>query len=343
MLVVPGGPARFRFRHFIVASVVLVVASASITGFVWAKKSATMIVDGKRSAMDTQAADVAGVLKQARVVYDESDLVTPAPATRLSDDTIIVVRHAIPVTVHTGSEIRDVSVVGKTVADALVAVGLDPTVGMDVTPTVNAALRAGMDITATDVFTRVVQEEAPIGFNTVINSDPNLPTGGRKLLQAGVQGRVLRVFQVTVTGGLEGTRILKAEQVTLAPVDEVVVVGSKKPSPPVVVPPALRPSTIAPGGWLSAKASTYGIENGQLVHEHLAGGGVLTREALIVAHKTLPFGTKVEFQYKGRSCVGVVMDRGPYVTGREWDFGPGVASALHFSGVATVQYRILGR
>lgn len=343
MLVVPGGPARFRFRHFIVALVVLVVASASITGFVWAKKSATMIVDGKRSAMDTQAADVAGALKQARVAYDESDLVTPAPTTLLSDDTIIVVRHAIPVTVRTGSEVRHVSVVGKTVADALVAVGLDPTVGMDVTPTVNAALRAGMAITATDVFTRVVQEEAPIGFNTVINSDPNLPTGGRKVLQAGVPGRVLRVFQVMVTGGLEGTRTLKAEQITLAPVDEVVVVGSKKPAPPVIVPPALRPAMIAPGDWLSAKASTYGIENGQLVHEHLAGGGVLTREALIVAHKTLPFGTKVEFQYKGRSCVAVVMDRGPYVSGREWDFGPGVCSALRFSGVATVQYRILGR
>jgi uncharacterized protein YabE (DUF348 family) len=343
MLVVPGGPARFRFRHFIVASVVLVLASVSITGFVWAKKSATMIVDGKRSVVDTQAGDVAGVLKQTRVVYDDNDLVTPALTTRLADDTVIVVRHAIPVTVHTGSETRDVSVVGKTVADALVAVGLDPTVGMDVSPTVNASLHAGMDIVATDVFTRVVQDEAPIGFNTVINSDPNMATGSRKTLQAGAQGRILRIYQVTVTGGLEGTRTLKAEQVTLPPVDEVVVVGSKRPSPPVVIPPALRPATIAPGGWLSAKASTYGIEGGQLVHEHLAGGGVLAREALVVAHKTLPFGTKVEFQYKGRSCVAVVMDRGPYVAGREWDFAPGVCSALHFSGVATVQYRILGR
>jgi uncharacterized protein YabE (DUF348 family) len=343
MLVVPGGPARFRFRHLIVAFIVVVLASASITGFVWAKRSATMIVDGKRSVLDTQADDVAGVLGQARVVYDDDDLVTPAPATLLADDTVIVVRHAIPVTVHTGSEVRGVSVVGKTVADALVAAGLDPTVGMDTSPTVNAPLRAGMDIVATDVFVRVVQDEAPIGFDTVINSDPNMSNGSRKVLQPGAQGRVLRIYQVTVTGGLEGTRTLKAEQVTLPPVDEVVAVGSKRPAPPVVVPPALRPATLAPGGWLSARASTYGIEGGQLVHEHLAGGGVLTREALIVAHKTLPFGTKVEFVYGGRDCVAVVMDRGPYVAGREWDFGPGVCSALHFSGVATVQYRILGR
>jgi uncharacterized protein YabE (DUF348 family) len=343
MLVVPGGPARFRFRHFIAASVVLVLASASITGFVWAKKSATMIVDGKRSQVDTQAVDVAGVLKQARVVYDEDDLVTPAPTARISDETVIVVRHAIRVTVHTGSEVRGISVVGKTVADALVAAGLDPTVGMDVSPTVNASLRSGMDITATDVFTRVVQEESPIGFNTVINSDPNVATGSRKVVQAGVQGRVLRVFQVMVTGGLEGTRTLKAEQVTQPPVDEIVVVGSKRPSPPLIVPPTLRPAALNPGAWSSATASTYGIERGVFKPEHLAGGGVLTRDALVVAHKSLPFGTKVEFQYRGRSCIAVVMDRGPYVSGREWDFAPGVCSALHFSGVATVQYRILGR
>jgi uncharacterized protein YabE (DUF348 family) len=343
MLVVPGGPARFRIRHLIVASVVLLLASASITGFVWAKKNATIIVDGKQSVVDTQAVDVAGVLREARVAYDSGDLVTPAPSAPISDDTVIVVRHSIDVTVRTGSETRHVSVFGHTVADALVAVGLDPTVGMDVSPAVDASLRPGMDIVATDVFVRVVQEEAPVGFNTVINSDPSIPTGSRKLLQAGVMGRVLRVYQVMVTGGLEGTRTLKAEQVTQTPVDEVLVVGSKRPAPPVVVPPALRPATLAPGGWLSGRASTYGIENGKLKPEHLAGGGVLTRDAMIVAHKTLPFGTRVEFTYKGRDCVAVVMDRGPYVAGRDFDFAPGVCSALGFSGVATVQYRILGR
>ena len=343
MLIVPGGPARLRIHHFIVASVVLLLISSSITGFVWAKKNATIIVDGKRSVLDTQSIDVAGVLHEARVAYDDDDLVTPAPSARLSDETVIVVRHAISVTVRTASETRTVNVVGRTVADALVAIGLDPTVGMKVAPGVEARLRPGMEIVATDVFVRVVQEEAPVGFNTVINSDVSLVTGARKVLQAGVQGRMLRVYQVAVTGGLEGTRTLKIEQVVQQPVDEIVVVGSRMPAPPVIVPPVLRPVSFSPGAWLSAKASTYGIENGRLVSEHLAGGGMLTRDGLTVAHKSLPFGTKVAFLYRGRTCVATVMDRGPYISGREWDFAPGVCSALGFSGVGTVQYRILGR
>ena len=343
MLVVPDGPARLRFHHFIVASVILLLVSSSITGFVWANKNATIIVDGKRRVLDTQAVDVSGVLREARVAYDDDDLVTPAPSAHLSVDTVIVVRHAVSVTVRTASESRRVSVVGRTVADALVAVGLDPTVGMNVVPAVETRLKPGMEIVATDVFVRVVQEEAAVGFNTVINSDPGMATGARKVLQPGVDGRVLRVFQVAVTGGLEGTRTLKVEQVVQAPVDEIVVMGSKRPAPPVLIPAVLRCVALSPGAWLSGKASTYGIENHGFRPEHLAGGGILTRDALVVAHKTLPFGTKVAFLYRGRTCVATVMDRGPFVAGREWDFAPGVASALNFTGVGTVQYHILGR
>jgi rare lipoprotein A (peptidoglycan hydrolase) len=64
---------------------------------------------------------------------------------------------------------------------------------------------------------------------------------------------------------------------------------------------------------------------------------------MIVAHKTLPFGTLVEFEYGGRRAVAVVADRGPYVAGREFDLGPGVARTLGLNGVYTVQYRIVGR
>ena len=38
-----------------------------------------------------------------------------------------------------------------------------------------------------------------------------------------------------------------------------------------------------------------------------------------VAHKSLPCGTKVTFRYHGRSVTVPVIDRGPYVGGREWD------------------------
>ena len=75
----------------------------------------------------------------------------------------------------------------------------------------------------------------------------------------------------------------------------------------------------------------------------MAGGGKLTTTSMVVAHRSLPFGTRIQFEYKGRTCTAVVMDRGPFVGGRTFDLGPGTAQALGFGGVGTVRYRILGR
>ncbi len=55
-----------------------------------------------------------------------------------------------------------------------------------------------------------------------------------------------------------------------------------------------------------------------------------------VANKSLPCGTKVTFQYGGRTVTAVVDDRGPYVGGREWDLNQNTAHALGFGGVGAV-------
>lgn len=92
--------------------------------------------------------------------------------------------------------------------------------------------------------------------------------------------------------------------------------------------------------WKSARASWYGP--GFYGHT-MAGGGKLQRNSMIVAHKTLPFGTKVQISYRGRTVVAEVRDRGPYVHGRQFDLGPGTARSLRFGGVGTIRYRVLKR
>ena len=61
-----------------------------------------------------------------------------------------------------------------------------------------------------------------------------------------------------------------------------------------------------------------------------ADGTVLKRNSLWVAHKTLPLGTKVEFTNpnNGKKIVLEVKDRGPYITGREYDLTESAAEYL---------------
>jgi rare lipoprotein A (peptidoglycan hydrolase) len=91
-------------------------------------------------------------------------------------------------------------------------------------------------------------------------------------------------------------------------------------------------------GWARARVSWYGP--GFYGHT-MAGGGKLRRDSMVVAHRSLPFGTRVQFVYRGRTVTAVVRDRGPFIHGRIFDLGPGTARALGFSGVGTVKYRIV--
>ena len=75
----------------------------------------------------------------------------------------------------------------------------------------------------------------------------------------------------------------------------------------------------------------------------LACGGVLGRNQLGVAHKTAPCGTLVDFRYGGRELVLPVIDRGPYVKGREWDLTGAAADALGFPGLGEIQWSVVSQ
>ena len=79
-----------------------------------------------------------------------------------------------------------------------------------------------------------------------------------------------------------------------------------------------------------AQASWYGGGG------ELACGGELTSATMGVANKTLPCGTEVTLRYDGRSVRVAVIDRGPYVAGREFDLTEATKQALGFGGVGEV-------
>jgi rare lipoprotein A (peptidoglycan hydrolase) len=82
-----------------------------------------------------------------------------------------------------------------------------------------------------------------------------------------------------------------------------------------------------------AAASYYGPG---LYGNGVACGGTLLPGTLGVAHKTLPCGTKVRLRYHGRSVTVPVIDRGPYVAGRDYDLTEATKQRLGFPGVGVV-------
>jgi len=91
---------------------------------------------------------------------------------------------------------------------------------------------------------------------------------------------------------------------------------------------ARRFSALRPG-----HASYYGPG---LYGNGVACGGTLRPNTRGVAHKSLPCGTRVTLQYGRRTVVARVIDRGPYVAGRDWDLTEQTKRDLGFGGVGVV-------
>jgi rare lipoprotein A len=78
-----------------------------------------------------------------------------------------------------------------------------------------------------------------------------------------------------------------------------------------------------------AQASWYGPG---LYGNHLGCGGRLGYSTIGVANKSLPCGSRLTLRHHGRTLRVRVIDRGPYVAGREFDLTAATARKLDFHG-----------
>ena len=85
--------------------------------------------------------------------------------------------------------------------------------------------------------------------------------------------------------------------------------------------------------YREAAASYYGPG---LYGNDVACGGTLEPGTLGVANKTLPCGAKVKLLYHGETITVPVVDRGPYVAGRDFDLTSATRERLGFPGVGVL-------
>jgi hypothetical protein len=70
--------------------------------------------------------------------------------------------------------------------------------------------------------------------------------------------------------------------------------------------------------------------------------GLAYTEGIVgVAHRSLPCGTKITFKNpaNGRVVTARVIDRGPYVSGRQWDLSAGLCKALDHCYTGSLYWR----
>lgn len=88
------------------------------------------------------------------------------------------------------------------------------------------------------------------------------------------------------------------------------------------------------GDWGGVNYNGRKMANGKVFHWY---------DSIIVAHKCLPFGTKVTLFNKANNTIRtfIVQDRGPYIKGREFDLSLKGAQIMGFASLGVAQLKIL--
>jgi peptidoglycan lytic transglycosylase len=128
---------------------------------------------------------------------------------------------------------------------------------------------------------------------------------------------------------------LAQRQAGLAGVALLAAVGSLAITSPGHHASALPPPV---GSYTALAGSSGAVAYGR----HTACGQIIGPTTEGVAHPVLPCGVKIYISLGGRHVLTEVIDRGPYVPGREFDLTQALAQRLGLSGVQRIQWSYAG-
>jgi hypothetical protein len=173
------------------------------------------------------------------------------------------------------------------------------------------------------------------------------------LLPTLASGATPRTNDVLVAGSIDDMPATAVEEVISIPNVRATVVPAATPtSEPTAAPTAVpTPSpygaaTFSGGPAVLVTASWYGpgfYENRLPCWQWLQANGLpiqLLPDTWGVAHKTLPCGTTLRLTHGANTITVPVVDRGPYVAGRELDLSPRVKAALGCTDLCSVVMQI---
>jgi hypothetical protein len=147
--------------------------------------------------------------------------------------------------------------------------------------------------------------------------------------------RVRDVARAEVVLGAQATPVATVEPEPIA-TPEPTPVPTPAPTRASVVVATLPPLPDPPTAGIVI-ASWYGPG---FYGNRTACGQTYTPEIVGVAHRTLPCGTLVVLEYRGRTLTVPVIDRGPYIAGRTLDLSSATHIAMGCPDLCTLSMRI---
>jgi uncharacterized protein YabE (DUF348 family)/3D (Asp-Asp-Asp) domain-containing protein len=267
------GPKRAAMLAFVV------MAAAAFT-VLSLMKTITVAVDGKEYQLVTFSSTYAKALESKSIAVGPSDKTAPSLDSKIEEGSTIKITRATNLKVNVDGKLISVVSAEASVADMLSAEGIKLSEYDKVSPSKEAQLKDGLEVSIVRVTTSDITDVNPVAFETVTNADSTLKKGATKIVQNGVQGEKTTVTRVFYENGTEVSRSVVSEAVTKEPVNKVVASGTleagstattaapaattaaKVPATASTATSAAAPAASTPAATVASAASTVSDSRG---------------------------------------------------------------------------------
>ncbi|MCH6471101.1 transglycosylase family protein [Sinomonas terrae] len=194
-------------------------------------KEVTVRLDGAQRTVETTVPTVDALVRQLGVA--SNSVVSLAGSTELAPQgSVVAISTPKDVTVLVDGQAVTRTTAAATVGALLSELGLtlapNDTVSLPGnTPVVNGLV---LKVTRVDAGKADTVTE-PIPFSTDRTDSADLPVGQTKVVQQGVPGTLVKNYQVLAVDGHEASRTLLSQNVTVQPIAQEILVGTKQPDP----------------------------------------------------------------------------------------------------------------
>ncbi|MDV8149268.1 transglycosylase family protein [Arthrobacter sp. B10-11] len=191
-------------------------------------KAVKISLDGAEKTINTTSSNVEGLVTELGVA-SASEVSVPKDAQLAVSGSFVAISTPKTVSILADGKASKTTTTAATVAEVLKDAGVTVGAGDRLSQPRNAHVVNDMAIKVSRVDsskTATTSEDVP--FETLSSESAELFVGEKEVTQAGVAGKVDKNFKLVLVDGREASRTLVSETVSLQPVTEKVLVGTKE-------------------------------------------------------------------------------------------------------------------
>lgn len=332
----PQGNAEF-LRKFILPGLLVFVFCILAVIVNTKRKDITVVIDGSSTNIITYKDTVKSVLEEEDIKIGEKDKISPDLDAEIVNNSTITIKRAVNVKVSVDGETLDILTAEEDVKSLLATEDISLNEEDKIVPSKEAKLHDGLAIDITRVENKIETDTTAVGFKTVVKNDNSLANSISKTIQNGKNGEKKITYDVVYEDGQEVSRTKISEEIVKAPVDKIVVKGTK-------------PTMIASRGGnnlsysrvFTARATAYWAEDG-IGKTKTATGRMAVRNpdgysTIAVDPKVIPYGTKLFVENYG---FAIAADCGSAIKGDRIDVYFNTRKEAYTWGIKYVKVYVL--